>query len=303
MRSPLTRKLLISATAAVAVLVPAGVAAAACPAPRAPCTPAFTGSVSAHSSKCLVRTPTCARRGPRGRRGASGLRGVTGRAGAAGATGSTGARGAQGLRGVTGETGTRGAAGAAGATGPIGATGVTGPAGVNGATGATGPTGTAGQVGDTGPTGPTGADGPTGPPGPGSAPEYAYIYNQTAQTVPIEADVIFDSNGPATAGFTHAPGTSQILVNTAGDYRIGFSVTGVEVSQFGVFLNSAPAPETVYGTGSATEQNTGQAIIAVAAGDTLTLRNHSSTAAVNLQTLAGGGQANVNASLVIERVD
>jgi len=36
--------------------------------------------------------------------------------------------------------------------------------------------------------------------------------------------------------------------------------------------------------------------------DVLTLVNHSSAAAVTLQTLAGGTQINVNASLLIERL-
>ena len=75
------------------------------------------------------------------------------------------------------------------------------------------------------------------------------------------------------------------------------------MSQFAVFLNGAPAPNSVYGTGAATEQNSGQAIITIAAGDVLTLRNHSSTAAVTLQTLAGGSQSNVNASVLIEKLN
>ena len=38
------------------------------------------------------------------------------------------------------------------------------------------------------------------------------------------------------------------------------------------------------------------------AGDVLSLNNHSSAAAVALQTLAGGTQTNANASIVIEKV-
>jgi hypothetical protein len=34
----------------------------------------------------------------------------------------------------------------------------------------------------------------------------------------------------------------------------------------------------------------------------LTVRNHSSSAAVTLQTLAGGTQTNVNASILIEKL-
>jgi hypothetical protein len=83
---------------------------------------------------------------------------------------------------------------------------------------------------------------------------------------------------------------------------VTFSVSGVEPSQMGLFLNGSVVPGTVYGSGAGTQQDTGQAIFAVAAGDVLTLRNHSSSAAVTLQTLAGGTQTSVNASVVIEKL-
>ncbi|MCY9202271.1 BclA C-terminal domain-containing protein, partial [Bacillus halotolerans] len=147
--------------------------------------------------------------------------------------------------------------------------------------------------------------GATGATGTGAAglSEYGYIYNLSAQTVAIEADVIFDSTGITTPGITHAPGTSQIAITTPGDYEVTFSVSGVEPNQFTLFLNGAPITNTVYGSGAGTQQNNGQAIIAIAAGDVLTLRNHTSAAAVTLQTLAGGTQPNVNASIVIKKLD
>ncbi|WP_338390260.1 BclA C-terminal domain-containing protein [Bacillus atrophaeus] len=184
-------------------------------------------------------------------------------------------------------------AGPAGATGATGATGDVGPVGATGATGATG---------DAGPAGATGATGATGT-GAAGLSEYGYIYNLSAQTVAIEADVIFDSTGITTPGITHAPGTSQIAITTPGDYEVTFSVSGVEPNQFTLFLNGAPITNTVYGSGAGTQQNNGQAIIAIAAGDVLTLRNHTSAAAVTLQTLAGGTQTNVNASIVIKKLD
>ncbi len=89
----------------------------------------------------------------------------------------------------------------------------------------------------------------------------------------------------------------------AGDYRVAFSVSGVEPGQFGLFLNGASVAGTVYGSGAGTQQDTGQAIITIAAGDVLTLRNHSSAAAVGLQTLAGGTQGNVNASILVQKLN
>ena len=137
----------------------------------------------------------------------------------------------------------------------------------------------------------------------GGLSQYGYIYNLSPETVAIEADVTFDTTGVITSGITHAPGTSQILVTSPGDYEVTFSVSGVEPNQFALFLNGAPVLGTAYGSGAGTQQNNGQAIIAIAAGEVLTLRNHSSAAAVTLQTLAGGTQTNVNASITIKMLN
>jgi hypothetical protein len=129
-----------------------------------------------------------------------------------------------------------------------------------------------------------------------------FIYNVSAQTVPVETDVIFDTNGFLTPGITHAPGTTQIAVTNPGNYEVTYSVSGVEPNQFALFLYGTPVTGTVYGSGAGTQLNYGQAIFALASGDVLTLRNHSSAAAVTLQSLAGGTQANVNASVVIKKL-
>jgi hypothetical protein len=184
--------------------------------------------------------------------------------------------------------------------GQIGVVGPTGPTGPTGATGATGPTGPTGATGDTGATGPTGATGATGATGPSEGIlEYAYIYNTGLQVVAIEAPVLFSNTGVITAGITHAPGSAQIAIGSAGDYKVDFSVSGVEPNQFALFVNGAAVAEAIYGSGAGTQQNTGQAIITLSAGDVLTLVNHSSAAAVTLQDLAGGTQTNVNASISI----
>ncbi|CAN5505430.1 hypothetical protein BH20ACT18_BH20ACT18_05180 [soil metagenome] len=118
----------------------------------------------------------------------------------------------------------------------------------------------------------------------------------------LEADVSFDTNGVLTPGITHAPGTAGIAFVNAGTYKVTFSVSGVEPSQFALFVNGALVPGTVYGSGAGTQQNTGQVIVTLGAGDVLRLRNHTSSAAVTLQTLAGGTQANANASVAIEKL-
>ncbi len=132
--------------------------------------------------------------------------------------------------------------------------------------------------------------------------EYAYIYNLDAEVVPLEADITFSNNGIITAGIIHAPGTALISLVNAGNYAVWFNATGVEPNQFTLFQNGAAVPGSTYGSGAGTQSNPGMVIITAAAGDVLTIRNHTSAAAVTLQTLAGGTQTNANASIIIQLI-
>jgi hypothetical protein len=245
--------------------------------------------------------------GPAGLPGLIGLLGLTGPAGIPGATGLTGANGTigpagpPGAAGGTGPTGATGPAGLLGPMGLLGPTGATGPAGLPGATGATGLTGATGVAGPTGATGATGSVGATGPQGPPGQPDYGYIYNLGAQTVAMEGAVLFDSNGPL-SGFTHTTGSASITVGSTSTYLVDFSISGTQPSQFSLFDNGSPVAGATYGSGAGTQQDGGQVIVSLAAGDVLTLVNHSSASAIGLASNIGGTQANVNASLVIEEL-
>jgi BclA C-terminal domain len=121
--------------------------------------------------------------------------------------------------------------------------------------------------------------------------------------VPLEADVTFDSNGARTSGITHALGASGITLVNAGTYDVTFSVSSTEPSQMALFVNGTTVvPGTVYGSGAGTQQDNGQAIVTFAAGDVLTVRNHSSAAAVGLAAPIGGTQPSTNASIAIEEL-
>ena len=228
--------------------------------------------------------------GPAGAIGPIGPQGVAGPAGAVGATGATGVAGPIGPQGAIGATGTTGAVGPQGVAGPAGAVGANGTTGAVGATGATGAAGPTGATGTTGATGATGSAGGIG--------GYAYVFNNSAEVVAIEAPIAFDQNGPL-LGITHAPGNPGVVIGSAGTYSIQYSVSGVEPGQFSLFVNGAPILNSIYGSGAGTQQNSGLLILSLSANDVLTLVNHSSAAAVTLQTLAGGTQNNVNASLLI----
>jgi hypothetical protein len=267
---------LVLVLSSLMVLLPAAAASAAGSGSLPACEPpAFTGGVKAAGLNCV---PTCTCTGQRGARGQRGLRGIRGL---------TGSRGERGLRGLTGSTGS---------------TGSTGAQGVAGAQGAAGPPGPTGATGATGPTGSTGSTGPAGATGTNGLAEYGYVYNTAAGVIAIEADIPYNSNGVLTPGITHAPGNAGIAFVSAGTYKITFSVSGVEPSQFAVFVNGALATGSIYGSGAGTQETTGQVILVLGAGDVITIRNHSSAAAVTLQTLAGGTQTNTNSSVSIEKL-
>ena len=162
--------------------------------------------------------------------------------------------------------------------------------------------GVAGAIGAAGAAGPQGVP---GIPGLGGVLGYGYIYNFTGQAVAVNADVFFDTNGPL-LGVTHTPAADPtgfpITVVNAGTYLINFSVSGTPPNQFAITVNGAVNNSTVYGAGGGSAQNYGQAILVLAAGDVLTLRNNVSAAAVGLDPMIGGTQNNVNASVRIIRL-
>ncbi len=269
----------------------------------------------------------------------NGANGASGASVNTGATGATGLGGPTGANGATGAAGSNGSNGSAGATGSNGATGAAGSNGTNGTNGTNGFNSlvsiTAESVGSvhcvyggaktssgvdlnannildpseitsttyicTGATGSQGAKGDAGASVAGLS-AYAYVYNLAAQTVAIEAAVLFDRNG-SMLGLTHTVGTSFITVNNSGVYSILFSTSATEPSQFAVFVNSVAVPSSVYGSGAGTQQYNGQLIISLATADIISLVNHSSAAAVGLPSLMGGTQANVNASVLIEKLN
>ncbi|MFJ7746540.1 collagen-like protein [Peribacillus sp. NPDC097295] len=129
------------------------------------------------------------------------------------------------------------------------------------------------------------------------------MYNLSAQTVAIGDDINFDTNGVITPGIPHVAGSEEIIVITPGDYKITFTVSTNEPSQFALFRNDVLMEGTLYGSGSGAQGNIGQFIVTLAAGDILTIRNNISFSDVTLQTMAGGTQTNANASVILKKLN
>jgi hypothetical protein len=214
---------------------------------------------------------------------------------------SGGPQGPQGPKGPQGPQGTQGTQGPQGTQGTQGPQGTQGTQGTQGPQGPQGPQGTQGTQGTQGLQGPQGTQGNTGT--AGGLSEFAYIYDVSGQSVAQEATVSFATNGVISAGITHAEPSDSIILVNAGTYAIWFYVAGTQPSQFALYQGGAPVTNSIYGSGAGTQPSPGMVIIIASAGDILTLRNHtSSPAAVTLQTLAGGTQTNITASILIEKI-
>lgn len=138
--------------------------------------------------------------------------------------------------------------------------------------------------------------------------DYGYFYNlAVSATVAIGAPFPFDTDGPFTAGFLHTasatPATSApITIVAAGTYSVEYTATVAEARQIALYIDGAVVSSTIYGQATGTAVTTGFAIITVAAGAVLTLRNHLSAAALTLVTPSGGTASNTTNSLKIVRL-
>lgn len=221
-------------------------------------------------------------RGRRGERGARGRAGTTGKPGPEGRPGAPGAQGKPGATGAQGPAGLEGKPGATGAQGPAGLEGkpgTTGKEGSPGAQGKEGPAGSEGKPGKEGKEGPEGKEGKEGPEGKAASSEYGYGYLLATianATVLGGADVPFSNNGPL-SGITHTAETTTFIVSSSGTYRIGFnlSLTAGIGSELALAVNGVVDASTPISVETATGEVSGQAILTLAAGDVVTLRNNS----------------------------
>jgi hypothetical protein len=183
--------------------------------------------------------------------------------------------------------------------GVTGAQGQPGAAGTNGVNGAQGQPGTAGTNGT---NGTDGVDGGIGPAGPAATPDYAYVYDTSGHTVAIDAPVLFDTNGLRTSSISHVAGTSDIVLTTAGTYKVTVSVLANIPFEAAVFQNGSVVPGGTYAGNGTNRAAAGESIIAVIAGDVLTVRNHGTSGPITLDSGNAGTAANVDASILIERL-
>ncbi|WP_278246306.1 BclA C-terminal domain-containing protein [Lacrimispora aerotolerans] len=108
------------------------------------------------------------------------------------------------------------------------------------------------------------------------------------------ADVPLSNNGPL-AGVTHTAGTTTVTVPTAGVYQIDYniSITAGIGASVAIAVNGAVDPSTPVTALVATGEVSGTAMLTLAAGDVLTLRNNSAVALTLTLAPNVGAQLNI----------
>lgn len=138
-------------------------------------------------------------------------------------------------------------------------------------------------------------------PVPPTGNPYGYIYKTDIQDVPVNEPVIFTNNG-AMLGLTHEANTAPIIIESPGIYAVWYTITGADPGQFTLYRNETPVPGSTYGSRQIENNFGGMVIINAAAGDQITLRNHTSADAVTLDNAAGGTETGVSASILIIKI-
>lgn len=170
---------------------------------------------------------------------------------------------------------------------------------------------------------PPGAQGPTGPQGPccqtpGGARSVANVYSVLDQDTPSGAVVLFQNTNPITAADydTSLMGTTgQITFLKTGIYHIGWTIEGqltppfpapVPAWSFSLYLDGVPVPGSCFSSftlfpDEATTTAAGTVIIAVAAGQVLTLQSTETLPVSIISSIPRSTIPETSASIVIEQ--
>lgn len=154
-----------------------------------------------------------------------------------------------------------------------------------------------------------GTDPPVPPSPPGSLNQFAYFWQQVDEvTGTIAANdgkaLFFNSSTNNTSGLTTVAGSGDIVVGAGagGVYEINYNVTGAEPNAFAIHINGIKAAGSVYGSGAGTQQNDGFALLALVAGDVVSLRSDNAPAAITLQLAGTTDTEQVVTSIMFKRL-
>ncbi len=203
---------------------------------------------------------------------------------------------------------------------PQGAVGPQGPAGLQGATGSQGPQGVQGPQGSQGPVGVQGPQGVQGPccQSPLVSQSVANVYSVADKSILPGAAITFENTNEITAGdfdLSLMSTTGQITFLKTGIYSIAWMVEGrltppfpapVPAWALSLYLDGVPVPGSCFSAFTLfpeelTRSPAGAVIIAVTAGQVLTLRSTSTLPISLISSIPGSLQPETCAAIVIEQ--
>ncbi|NCC53045.1 MAG: hypothetical protein EOM20_17790 [Spartobacteria bacterium] len=132
--------------------------------------------------------------------------------------------------------------------------------------------------------------------GGGGISSFGYCYDLAGggQVVAGGADVLLSNNGPLSS-ITHTAGTTTMTVPNAGTYKIEYSVTitaGIG-AQMAIAVNGLVDASTAVDIMVATGNISGTAMLTLAGGDVLTIRNNSATPFTTTMSPGVGAQITI----------
>jgi hypothetical protein len=173
-----------------------------------------------------------------------------------------------------------------------------GQRGARGKRGRRGAQGVAGPTGPHGPQGPRGAQGPQGAQGPPFTTAFGYFYSQQDSSVLPNGDIPLDTTGAADGLALLGP--TGIVVQQAGTYEIGYTLTGDGATDIdaGLFVNGLLVAGS---SGSSSGRQLGVTVIAQLEMNDLVSVGNVGTANLGLDSSVGS-DTNVSASVALSRI-
>jgi hypothetical protein len=115
------------------------------------------------------------------------------------------------------------------------------------------------------------------------------FYNTNAQSVILEADVVFDTQLNVNGLQWNLLNPSQIVIQEDGVYKLIY-LANVDLStQLAITVNGVPVQESIQGVNKGSAQLSGRLLVNLKKNDVLTLRNHTSAVGTVTFTQNAGG--------------
>jgi len=127
--------------------------------------------------------------------------------------------------------------------------------------------------------------------------------SKLAQSIPLEGDVAFDTQGNVHGLTWNSMNPSQVVIKEEGMYKVFFLITTATASQFSIAVNGVPVETTTQGTNKGAGQLSLRALLPLKPKDVLTIRNHSSGNGTVLATAnAGGLKASISLIMTVFKI-